>query len=158
VVSASRASVQSAPAIVRWPIGAEQRWERAGGGERSLLVVERGTRVPPLGPGEDWVWSDANEQEVARRLLDLGDRALPAAASAAVPLPAGLGEEQYQVAARLAAAAGVLVPRADLPSDDLDARIESLRAPMARAGWEILTVARVGFVLTQVTTSGTRAP
>lgn len=70
------ASRLSDPALIPWPERDDQRARRAEMGAPSLIIVERGTPVPATGPLEDWVWSDADEQETAGRLRDLRTRAV----------------------------------------------------------------------------------
>lgn len=74
VESALDASRLAGPALVPWPERGDRRAQRSDAGAPSLLIVRRGSPVPATGPLEDWVWSDADEQEVASRLRDLGTR------------------------------------------------------------------------------------
>lgn len=137
-----------APAgIARWPQQVGWRRERAALGAPTLLVIDRGAPIPPLGPGEDFVWSDADERDVAHRLLDLAGRAGAASEVADVELPDDLPAPARRTAARLLAAVGVLVPRADLAVDDLAETTETLRRVLGPQGWSLIDVGDAGLLL-----------
>ena len=116
-------------------------------GVPTLLVLDRGTPIPPLGPGEDWVWSDADERDAAHRLVELGERVPGGSEVAEIELPDDLPATARRVATRLLAGIGVLVPRADLPVENLDETAETLRAILGPQGWSLLAVGDAGLLL-----------
>lgn len=134
-------------ALVRWPHQAGWRSERAARGLPTLLVIDRGVPVPPLGAAEDWAWSDADERDVAHRLQGLGLHERGRSDVPDVELPADLPAEGHRLAARLLASIGSLVPRAELPGDDLDEVTVTLQAFLGPQGWSLLTVAGAGLLL-----------
>ena len=59
---------------------------------------------------------------------------------AEIELPDDLPATARRVATRLLAGIGVLVPRADLPVENLDETAETLRAILGPQGWSLLAV------------------
>lgn len=141
---------------VRWPAQSAHRHDALTSGRPCLLILDRGTPIPPLAGSEDWIWSDADERDVARRLVSLEARP-PATGDATDVLdPAltealgSLTEVQARVARTLVARHGSVVPRGDLLGDladeDLDRAVAQVRGCLASHGWVVSRLRRRGFV------------
>jgi hypothetical protein len=119
----------------------------ARAGAARLLVIEPGTPIPALADGEDWIHSTADERDVLARLAALGRRRPPAGRAVVTVLPASLSTEERRVAARLLIEPGALVPRADLPVDDLAATLRTVGRALRPLGHVIRAVGDAGYLI-----------
>lgn len=161
--------------IVRWPADAERRTACAEAGVACLLVVRRGERIPALLAGEDWIYDDADERDVANRLAGVSARAtgrsgrsgaepsVPVTATGPVAgvvpvVPEGLANAEHRVARRLLTSMSTLVPRSELPGDDLDAVIATVRVALRAQGLHIQTIADAGYLVHPLEPDGVAEP
>lgn len=160
--SPARSKDRSRPRLVRWPSQAHLRSEAAALGVPCLLVVDPGTELPVVGPGEDWIADDADERDVATRLAALAGSRAPASPPTdrqlASRIPPGLTGDDARAARVLLTRAGRLVPRAELASDvasdaDLDRMVKRVRAALASEGWTVHRVSSSGFIAQQAVAS-----
>lgn len=150
-------------ALVRWPDGASRREDLAHRGLPCVLVIEDGTPVPILRPGEDWVRGGADERDVAARLEHLAavqpsvaDRppvgAPLLAAAGAAPDVAALDprEPSALVARALVLRAGRLVAidelRVVVGDHELAAVVAAAEDLLAAEGWLVVSVGSAGYL------------
>ena len=131
--------------------------------------MRRGEPIPALLAGEDWIYDDADERDVANRLEHLaagvaahGASAAPGPGAPVVPIvpasvpvvPAGLTGDEHRIARRLLTSVGTLVPREELPGDDPDGVIAALQVAFRDQGLQILSVADAGYLVHQFQPGG----
>lgn len=133
--------------LVRWPEQADRRDALAAAGIPCLLVVHPGAPIPPIVRGEDWIRATDDERDAATRLQRLTRAGRTVADLPAVVLPHGLDDDERRVARRLLASVGAFTPIEDLPVDDVDAVVATLREAFSAIGLQVTDVGGAGFLL-----------